>query len=476
MELEAWIDDQNRGDSAESEGVHLHRPTVEELDAVLDDAAAAARAYLTALPEAPAARPSPRSLPSSLPPAIGTRAALAELRARYEDGLSASAGARYWGFVTGGVTPAALAADWLVSAYDQNLSNDVGSVATNVEREALTWLRQLFELPAELHPTLVTGATMANTTALAAARQWAGARVGADVAVEGLDGRTRLRVLAGSPHSSILKALSVLGIGRNSITEVATHPGTRIVDPDALERALELAPSQPTIVVASAGEVNAGEFDELGTIAALCRRHDAWLHVDAAFGMYAVLDPARRHLVAGIGEADSITVDLHKWLNVPYDAGVVFCRHPKLQRAVFRASAAYLGDSDDPLHSTPENSRRFRALPLWMSLRAYGRDGIGSWVTANCELARMLADRLATLVGLEVIAPVPLNVVCFALRNPDPDARDRLLQRLQEDGELFLTPTTYRGRAAIRAALSTWRTTATDVERAVMAIETALRS
>jgi glutamate/tyrosine decarboxylase-like PLP-dependent enzyme len=274
-------------------------------------------------------------------------------------------------------------------------------------------------------------------------------------------------------HPSDVKVLGMLGIGRERIRRFE-RDGVGRLDLEGLERALRDLGGAPAIVIASAGEVNAGDFDPIARMADLAAGYGAWLHVDGAFGLYAALVPALAERLAGIDGADSITVDLHKWLNVPYDAAVVYTRHPQRQREVYRASSSYLGDSDDPLHLTPENSRRFRALPAWISLAAYGRAGVARWVERNCALARALGAGIAALPGLELLSPVHLNVVCFAPRAGGSAERDGLLERLTRDGRVFLTPTVLHGRPALRAALSNWSTSEADVAIALAALRDSL--
>lgn len=446
---------------------------------LLGVASAAALEFLETLPERPAGqpptdRPKPLDLPAE---GVGAEAALAQFRGRFEAGLSGSPGPRYLGFVTGGTTPAALVGDWLATAYDQNLSSDGDSIATTVELETLGLLRQLFGLPDTFHGAFVTGATMANAVALAAARQWVGHRLGVDVGEDGLASLPRIPVLAGAPHASIGKALSILGMGRGALERLACVPGTRCLDPNALARrldTLEESGGPPAIVVASAGEVNTGEFDDLVALAEICGTR-AWLHVDGAFGLFAACDPAQASKLAGLERADSIATDGHKWLNVPYDAGLVFTRHLDLQEQVFRAVASYLGDNPDLLHRTPENSRRFRALPAWMTLVAYGREGYADLVRRNCAQARRLGEWIRGSGAYELLADVHLDVVCFAPKDADTkdagtDIRDRVLARLTADGRVFLTPTLFDGRPGIRAAFVNWSTADGDVEHVIAAL------
>jgi len=311
----------------------------------------------------------------------------------------------------------------------------------------------LFGLDARVHGQFVSGATAANLVAMATARQWAQNETAA-----------LPTVFAGAAHSSILKAMAITGIGRERHVPVAQMPGRTAVDPEALRAALAAEPG-PKIVVASAGEVNTGDFDDLEKVADVCKEAGAWLHVDGAFGLFAALDPSMKHRVAGIARADSVTVDLHKWLNVPYDSAIAYTTRPDLQRQVFAASSAYLGDDPDPLHYTPENSRRFRALAAWMVLAVRGREGIAQWVAANCRQARAFAAGLRKL-DLAVLNPeVPLNIVAFAPQTGDAAARDALLAAINASGVAFMTPTMLHGRPGIRAAFSNWSTTDADVDR-----------
>lgn len=412
--------------------------------------------------------PDPVPLPEE---GAGLAAALTEFTREWAPLLSASAGPRYLGFVTGGATPAALAGDWLTAAADQNPTSALDGAGPELERRTVGWLRDLFGLGAAHQGAFVSGATMSNTVGLAVAREWLGERMGVTVAEEGTAALGRVPVLSGSPHSSIGKGLSLLGLGRASLVQVPVLHGREAVDPEALERALAQA-GGPAIVVANAGTVNTVDFDDLRAIAALRERHEFWLHVDAAFGAFAALSPDHADLVAGLDAADSICVDLHKWLNVPYDSAVQFTRHRRLQTRVFQNAAAYLGplgETPDPVHLTPENSRRLRALAAWFTLRAYGRDGHREIVQRNIACARALGRAVETIPGLRLLAPVRLNVVCFTLAG-DPTA-ERLADLAADlKDEAFLTPTTYAGVPALRAAFSNWRTTEADVHRLTEAL------
>ncbi|MFJ4833512.1 pyridoxal phosphate-dependent decarboxylase family protein [Streptomyces sp. NPDC088747] len=405
-------------------------------------------------------------------PAAGTGAegALTRFAERWAPGFSGSAGPRYLGFVTGGSTPAALTGDWLTSTYDQNVSGGGDSSAAALEHETVGWLRELFGLGEEHSGAFVSGATVSNTVGLAIAREWLGERLGVSVSREGLGALGRVDVLSGSPHSSVTKALSVLGVGRDGLRQVPVLSGNReAVDVERLAEALESLEGRPAIVVANAGTVNTVDFDDLRAVAALKERYDFWLHVDAAFGGFAALSPAYAHLVDGLDAADSVCVDLHKWLNVPYDAAVQFTRRRDLQVRVFHNASPYLGmPTGDPdfLHLTPENSRRLRALPAWFALTAYGRDGHREIVERNVALAGRLGERVATEGRLRLLAPVRLNVVCFTLAGDPSQQRVREFARaVAASGEAFVTPTSYGGTHALRAAFSNWRTSEADTDR-----------
>ncbi|MEU5096812.1 aminotransferase class I/II-fold pyridoxal phosphate-dependent enzyme [Streptomyces sp. NPDC020996] len=401
---------------------------------------------------------------------VGGATALTRFAERWAPGFSGSAGPRYLGFVTGGATPASVAGDWLTSALDQNISGAGGSWAQELERETVGWLRELFGLSEAHSGAFVTGATVSNTIGLAVGREWLGERLGVDVSRAGAAALGPVDVLSGSPHSSITKAMSVLGIGRDRLRQVPLLSGNReAVDVSALEEALAGRDGRPAIVVANAGTVNTVDFDDLRAIAALKERYDFWLHVDAAFGGFAALSPEYVSLVDGLDAADSVCVDLHKWLNVPYDAAVQFTRRRDLQVAVFHNASPYLGmpvGEPDFLHLTPENSRRLRALPAWFSLMAYGQAGHREIVERNVALARRLGAGVDALPGLRLLAPVRLNVVCFTLaEDPTTERVGALAQAVAESGEAYVTPTVYGGVPGLRAAFSNWRTTEDDTAR-----------
>ena len=378
--------------------------------------------FLNGIDERPVNRNLPQGTPPRLPRhGLGAVEALALLTQTYEDGITGSAGPRYFGFVTGGSTPAAIMGDWLTTAYDQNASDTSSSAAAQIEASAVGMLRELLGLPAPFDGRFVSGATMSNFVGLAIARQWWGKRHDANVAVSGLAGLPKPVVLSGSPHSCIYKSLATLGMGRASLQLLPTLPDREAVDVSALERALHEQAGQPSIVVANAGVVNTVDFDDIAAIVALKREFDFYLHVDAAFGGFAACSPTYRHLLDGWEEADSIAVDAHKWLNVPYNSAVQLTRHIDLQAEVFQnTAAAYLGtpNTADALHLTPENSRRLRALPAWLSLVAYGADGYREIVEANCACAALLGKRIAESSQFRLLAPVRMNVASFTLQHP----------------------------------------------------------
>ncbi len=448
----------------------------ENQDDLLQTAVSASSQFLTTVGDRPVA-PKPASLPlKNLPQdGLGAANALHLFRAEYEAGMAASAGPRYFGFVTGGTTPASLLGDWLTAVYDQNPTADYDSIAPHIEKEAIHFLRQLLHIPETFSGSFVSGATISNFTALAQARQWIGQQHGINVAEDGLMALPPIPVLSATPHASIYKSLAMLGLGRQAICRVPTLPNREAMNVDALAKLLQTI-SQPAIVIASGGTVNTVDFDDLRAIGQLKKQHNFWLHVDAAFGGFAACSPQYAHLMDGSEFADSITIDAHKWLNVPYDSAMTFTRHPELQTAVFQNAAVYLGDVGDnpaPVHQTPQNSRRFRALAAWMSLMAYGRSGYQEIIERNIAQAQWLGQQIAQSDQFRLLDdPVRLNVVCFTLAgSPTMADINDYLARLQEDGRLFLTPTNYQGTPAIRVAISNWQTTQTDMEIAWQALK-----
>ena len=445
----------------------------------LDLVAAEAATYLAEIDASPVrppgSQPPGQVLGGALPTrGVGSRVALRELLDAAAAGATRSAGPRFFHFVMGGGTPAALAADWLTSALDQIAFNRVSSpFAARLEQISVDWLKELFGLPPEWSGVLTSGATTANFTGLASARRWWAREHGVDVEEDGLSGLPPVPVLGGGyVHASALKALAMLGVGRRQVRTFSADSSGRL-DEEGLRRALE-AVRGPAILLATAGDVNDGGFDPISFMADLAEEHGAWLHVDGAFGLFAATSPATRGLVEGVDRAHSVVVDGHKWLNVPYDCGAAFVRDPEVHYGAFATSAAYLGDGglDRLTFSSfaPEMSRRARSLCVWATLRAYGRDGYRAMVERHIGLARRLADQVDAEPDLERLADVALNVVCFRYRpGVASEARvDELNRRLGEavldDGRVYFGTTVYRGHVAFRPAIVNWRTGPDDVD------------
>ncbi|WP_244951893.1 pyridoxal phosphate-dependent decarboxylase family protein [Trinickia caryophylli] len=451
------------------------------VDTLLERTRQHAVSALASLDDRPAALAPPAANVRPLPEeGAGLEGALSEFAERWAAGFSGSAGPRYLGFVTGGATPASLAGDWLTSVYDQNPTAGIDSAAPDLERETVARLKELFGLGEAQQGVFVTGATMSNLVGLAIGREWLGECKQVRVFEQGVAALGPVRVLSATPHSSIYKSLSMLGIGRNAVQKIATLPQREAIDVDALENALAALGGEPAIVVASAGTVNTVDFDDLAAIAALKQRYPFWLHVDAAFGAFVALAPDYARLVDGLDLADSICIDLHKWLNVPYDAAVQFTRRRDLQVRVFQNSAAYLGvpaENPDFVHLTPENSRRLRALATWFSLAAYGRAGHAEIVARNIALAQVLGEKISADPGFRLLAPTRVNVVCFTLASEPDEARINAYVRAVRDlGDVFVTSTVYAGTWGLRVAFTNWRTGEADVPRIFESLRKALNA
>jgi glutamate/tyrosine decarboxylase-like PLP-dependent enzyme len=392
-----------------------------------------------------------------------------ELAAAAEPGVVAIGSGRYFGFVIGGGLPAALAADWLTSTWDQNAGLYVaGPSASVVEQVTRDWLLELLGLPGEASIGFVTGTQLAHVTGLAAARWHVLDDAGWDVGRDGLAGGPPVHVLVGEKrHVTVDRALRLLGLGSPATVAVDGQGRMRA---DALAAALDGA-SGPTIVCAQAGEVNTGAFDPLPEIAAACRDARAWLHVDGAFGIWAAASPRFRHLVAGMELADSWTTDAHKWLNVPYDSGIVFCAHPESHRNAMTITASYLIMDEggrrvrDEMDWVPEFSRRARGFAVYAALRSLGRRGVRELVERCCDAAARFAERIAETDGVEVLNEVVLNQVLF--RFESDERTDEALQRVQAGGRVWMSGTTWDGRKAIRLSVSNWQTGDEEIDLAV---------
>ncbi len=389
-----------------------------------------------------------------------------------DPGLVASAGPRHFGFVIGGALPAAVAADWLVSAWDQCAAFHVLSpAAAAVEEVAAAWALDLLRLPRTATVGFVTGGQGANTTCLAAARHAVLDRAGWDVERDGLQGAPRVHVVCGEEaHATIHAGMRLLGLGGATAVPVRADDQGRMV-PEALADALE-GIDGPTIVCVQAGNVATGTFDPFDAIADVCAGHGAWLHVDGAFGLWAAAAPSTRPLMRGADRADSWSVDAHKWLNVPYDCGLAIVADPDAHRAAMALAGAYLvadPDRRDNTNYVPESSRRARAVPVWAALRSLGRAGVADLVERNCAQARRMAEHLAGLPDAEVLNDVVLNQV-LARFGGDDDRTREVVARVQRDGTCWLGGTTWRGRQAMRVSFSNWSTTDDDVDRTAAAI------
>ncbi len=378
------------------------------------------------------------------------------------------AGPRFFGWVIGGSLPAALAANWLAGAWDQNAGLFAATpIATTLEEVSLRWLLDVLGLPSGCGAAFVTGATVANFTALAAARHAVLARAGWDVESRGLFGAPEIQVVVGEEaHPSLLKSLGMLGLGRDRVTRVAVDAQGRLRAPELPE----LRP--PCIVCLQAGNVNTGAFDPAGEIIPLARKASAWVHVDGAFGLWAAASPRYRHLVEDFAAADSWATDAHKWLNVPYDSGLAFVRDPEDLRGAMSLTAAYLpqGEHREPSQYVPELSRRARGVEIWAALKSLGRSGLEELVERCCGGARRFADGLSAM-GFEILNDVVLNQVLVSFGTPEETAR--VIAGVQEDGTCWCGGTVWQGRHAMRISVSSWATTDADVDRSLDAVRRA---
>jgi glutamate/tyrosine decarboxylase-like PLP-dependent enzyme len=375
-------------------------------------------------------------------------------------------GGRYFGFVMGGALPASLAANWLAGAWDQNACMQIMSpVAAKIEEIVQAWVLELLNLPTAAGIGFVTGTTTSNFAGLAAARSAILHRAGWNVEEDGLFGAPAIRVVVGDEvHVSVLKALTMLGLGRARVIKVPAD-GQGRMRADALP---EL--DEHTVVCIQAGNVNTGAFDPAKEICARARNVGAWVHVDGAFGLWGAVSPLYAPLLDGVADADSWAIDCHKWLNVPYDSGMVVVREPEhLRRALSAGSAAYLTQSPgrEPWHYTPDSSRRARGVELWAAIRSLGRSGLCEMIERNCRQARLFADRLRA-AGFTVLNDVVLNQVLVSFGSPEKT--QRVIAEIQADGTCWCGGTVWHGHTAMRISVSCWATTDQDVERSLEAM------
>lgn len=402
----------------------------------------------------------------------GTEEAIKIFNDKFEPIMVGSSGPRYLGFVTGGSTPASIVGDWLTTIYDQNAQSikGQGDISANIEFETIKLILELLELPDSFLGGFVTGATMSNFTSLAVARQWLGKEKGRDIAKEGIS--EAMKILTATPHSSSVKSLSLLGMGSNNIIKIKTAGHDReAISIEDLEKEIIKLNNEPFILISSGGTVNTVDFDDFMEIKKLKEKYNFWWHIDAAFGGFAACSEHYKHLVKGWEYADSITIDCHKWLNVPYESALFLVKeqYKILQVETFQNSnAPYLGDPLENfsyLNFLPENSRRLKALPAWFSLMAYGKEGYKDIVENNVSLARNFGRLIENSNDFKLLAPVRLNTVCFTLNDDaKQDEVGEFLEMLNNTGKVFMTPTFYNQNNGIRAAFVNWQTSETDVQ------------
>ena len=396
-------------------------------------------------------------------------------------GLLGSAGGRFFAWAMGGSVPAAVAADWLTSAWDQNAALYACSpAAAVVEEVAGAWLKELLGLPPDSSFALVSGCQMAHATCLAAARHELLANRGWDVETQGMAGAPAIRVLASNRHGSIERAVRLLGIGEGNVVDLPLDETERLT-PQTLQKALRETSNRPAIVVLQAGDLNTGSFDPVESLIPIAKQYSAWTHIDGAFGLWAAASPTFRHLMKGAEAADSWSTDGHKWLNVPYDCGYAFVARPAAHRAAMSHRAPYLvhdSDARDQIDWNPEWSRRARGFATYAAIRQLGKQGIADLIDRCCQHARAIAEGLALLPGVEVLWRPVINQGLVRFLDPRPGAAepdhdrytDRLIRRIASRGEAFFMGTTWRGRRAMRISVLNWQTAASDVERAVRAV------
>ena len=414
--------------------------------------------------------------PDGLPPLQ----VIDELARDARDGLLNSASGRFFGWVIGGGIPVSIAADWLTSAWDQNAAAYACSPsAAIIEDVVAIWLKDILGLPQTASYAFVTGCQMAHVTALSAARHKVLADKGWSAEKQGLAGSPPIRVLVGEHHETLLRALRHLGIGTDAVVQVEQKDdGT--INVAALKTELEKFPGMPTIVSLAAGDLNRGAFDPFDEVCDLAHAHNAWVHIDGAFGLWVASSERYCHLVKGIEKADSWATDAHKWLNVPYDSGIAFVADSESHKIAMTIPAAYKVEVDnvrDQFEWGPEWSRRARGIPLYATLRSLGRNGVGEMIERSCDLTRDLVLKLGKLPGVEVLTTPIINQGLVRFLDPDGDhdtRTDEIITRINASGEAWFGPTQWNGMRVMRISLSNFRTTPGDIERAVAAVKVAM--
>jgi aromatic-L-amino-acid decarboxylase len=403
-----------------------------------------------------------------------------------EGGIIGSTGGRFFGWVIGGTLPAALAADWLVSAWDQNAAiHACGPAEAVIEEVAGCWLKELFGLPQTASFAFVTGTQMAHLTCLGAARHRLLDRAGWDVEEQGFAGAPAIRIITSSErHGSVERAIRILGFGKRAVTSLPCNDLGQL-EPSALERALESGGRQPAIVLLQGGDLNIGAFDPFADLIPIARRHGAWVHVDGAFGLWAAASPKHRHLLHGVELADSWTNDGHKWLNTPFDCGYAFVADAAAHRGAFSHRASYTTFVDgarDQIDWNPEWSRRGRGVPTYAALRQLGRAGIADLVERTCAHAHALTTRIGRLPGAQMLWEPTINQGLVRFLDPRPGATDEdhdrrtdeTIARIVASGEAFFGGTTWRRKRCMRVSVCNWQTSEADVDRAVSAVRRVL--
>jgi len=415
---------------------------------------------------------------SGLPP----EQVITELVKDVGGGLLGSASGRFYGWVIGGSVPSALAADWLTATWDQNAALYATSpAAAVVEEVAGLWLKDILKLPSHVSFAFTSGCQMAHATCLAAARHALLAERGWNVEERGLYGASPIRILtSGQRHGSFERAVRLLGLGRDQVVCLTSDADDRL-EPAALQKALEIEPTAPTIVLLQAGDINIGAFDDFQALIPLAKRYGAWVHIDGAFGLWAAASPRYQHLVKGVEAADSWATDGHKWLNVPFDCGYAFIAHNEAHRASMSYRAAYLThdeDARDEMDWNPEWSRRSRGFSTYAALRELGRDGVAELIDRCCRHAHEIVMGIGSLPGAEVLWEPVINqglVRFLGATEQDHDRRtDEVIAAIVKTGEAFFGGTTWRGKRAMRVSVCNWRTSDEDVRRSINAAARAL--